>query len=166
MLKKRYLRKISITPKNRLVWMTHPSKIKKVLLVTDEENKSAKKACEELFSNASVHHLFERPIKADTTKGFYYSVHQSDFNLTGKLKNDKLINLSKMEFDLLIDLSDFKNKELAYFVASNRAGLKVGDISSSDKKTYDLFIDLGKRNEITIQNIHSQIEYLTRNEQV
>ena len=164
-VKNRYLKKRGQEPQNRLKWISHPSKVKKLLLITNEEQKSIKRKCEELFQNASVLHLYEREIKVDNSKGFYYTVHKSDFNLTGKLKNDKLVNLSKMEFDLLIDLSS-DSEELDYFLRTVRAGLKVGDLTTKDKTAYDLFLNFASKDSQAIEQIHTQLAYLTKNEQV
>lgn len=162
-VKRIYMKKHGQEPKNSLKWIIHPKHVKKLLLITNEEEKSLKRKCEELFQNAAVHHLFERPIKIDNSKGFYYTVHESDFNLTGKLKNDKLTNLAQMEFDLLIDLSQ-NSETLDFFLKKVKSGLKVGDLSTENKNNYDFFVELNNRDVSTITLIHKQLAYLTKDE--
>ena len=139
-IKNSFLKKKTGDTDKKHTFLLNPAKIKSVLLVSNSENKTLKRKIEEQYGSASVYHLFPREIKEDRTRGFYYSVHKSDFNLTGALKNDKLRNLEKMQIDLLIDLS-FGSEQLNYFVGNVKSGLKVGDISSPKSELYDFMIE-------------------------
>jgi hypothetical protein len=161
-IKNSFLRKKAGHSSNRSVGIKAPNDIKSVLLISNKEKKTIKEKIEKLFPNASVYHVHLRDIKEDRTIGFYYSVHKSDFNLTGKLKNDKLMNLEKMEIDLLVDLST-ESELLEYFVSKNNAHLKVGNIRSNKSNFYDFLIEFGSSDEESINNIHIQLNTLTQN---
>ncbi|MEO9531802.1 MAG: hypothetical protein ABJG68_13560 [Crocinitomicaceae bacterium] len=136
-----------------------------ILLVTNEEEKSTKKKVEAQFPNCAVHQLYIRPIKEDRSVGFYYTVHNVDFNLTGNLKNDKLKNLESMDFDLLLDLSD-NSTLLQYFINRSKAAMKVGKLNTNCIEQYDLLVDFGQSVDNTISEIFEKITLLTKNEQV
>lgn len=161
-IKNSFLKKKTEVPVNRITFMQPPAKVKSVLLITNSENTGLKRKVEELFDSASVYHLFPREIKEDRTVGFYYSVHNSDFNLTGTLKNDKLKNLEKMGVDLLLDLS-FGSELLNYFVGRVKAGLKIGDINSSKAELYDLMIEFQANDIQNTDNIYNHLTNFTQN---
>lgn len=159
--KNNFLKKKTDQSINRNVWMRKPSEIRSLLLVTNHENKTVKRKVEELFPNASVYHLFLREIKEDRTTGFYHSVHSSDFNLTGKLKNDKLINLEQMPTELLIDLSA-KSELLRYFVNRSVSALKIGNITSENASNYDLLVEFNPNEIQSLENIFDKLTTLTQ----
>lgn len=161
-MKKRFLKKKAAEGSIRNVGIKNPDKIRSVLLVSNTENKSLKRKVEELFSGASVYHLFPRDIKEDRTRGFYYSVHPSDFNLTGNLKNDKLANLEKMPIELLLDLSS-DSKELNFFVNRATSELKVGNLHSKKTEFYDLLLEYGTTEIQCVENIFTHLNTLTKN---
>jgi hypothetical protein len=159
-IKDSFLKKKTTVDSSRNIWLRNPSEIKTILLVSNEESKSLKKMVEEVFSSSKVHHLFTRPIKQDSTVGFYYSVHPSDFNLTGKLKNDKLSNLENMPFELLIDLSS-DTEILNYFISRSSVSLKVGKLNCKHGEFYDLFVEYSSTDSEYVKNIHKQLTLLT-----
>jgi hypothetical protein len=161
-IKESFLKKKSQSALNRMVRVVKPDQVKTLLLIVNEESKTSKRLVEDLFSNASVHMLFERAIKTDSTVGFYYSVHDSDFNLTGNLKNDKLLNLSKMQFELLLDLSS-DSELLSYFSKNSTANFKVGNMNRKDIQTFDLLIEYGKTDAESIKQIFSTLITITKN---
>ena len=162
-LRKAYLKKQGAGNVKRAVNLKPPHKFKSVLLVTNNSNKSLKKFVEEQFINASVYQLYCRNIKVDDTTGFYHSVHPSDFNLTGKLKNDKLKNLLDMKLDLLLDLSG-DSELLEHFVNRSTASLKIGTLSSDKTELYDLMVESQADEEKLVSNIIEQLNRLTQNE--
>ena len=124
----------------------------KILYIKEEENESFKDKIQKVFPNSYPHHLYLREIKVDATIGHNYSVHESDFNLTGKLKNDKLIQLSKMQFDLIIDLS--KNSTLLnYFIHQIPAKLIAGKMDAKNAFLHDLFVESQESDFEFIENI-------------
>lgn len=160
-IKNTFLKKKSERFTERRTYLMNPIEVKSVLIISNTENTGLKRKIEELFEAASVYHLFERDIKEDRTVGFYYSVHHSDFNLTGNLKNDKLKNLERLDVDLLLDLSS-GSEQLNYFVSRMRSALKVGDITSHKAYLYDLMIEF-KPNEIqNVENIYNQMMIFTQ----
>ncbi|MEX1001921.1 MAG: hypothetical protein WDZ35_07390 [Crocinitomicaceae bacterium] len=162
-LKKSLLRKRSVPSENRQVSIKSPESIKSILLVTESENKALKQKVEDLFPSASVYHLYLRDKKIDDTKGFYHSVHTSDFNLTSQLKNDKLKNLESMSLDLLLDLSSGSDL-LDYFVKKTDAFLKVGKLSHTNKSSfYDLMVQNESDHFQQIKTISEQLNALTKN---
>lgn len=164
-LKKSFLKKRAQNNLSRTVWMKPIEEIRSILLVSNGEDKSAKKRLETEFPKAKVHLLHLREIKEDRTIGFYYSVHTSDFNLTGNLKNDKLKNLERFSYDLLVDLSH--NSELLdYFVNKSDAACKIGEFGSAKANTYDLMVNFKSKSSETIENVIKQLNTLTGNEQV
>ena len=161
-MKKRFLKKKAAEGSTRSVGIKKPDAVRSVLLISDSDSKSLKRKVEELFSGASVYHLFPRDIKEDRTRGFYYSVHPSDFNLTGNLKNDKLANLEKMPIELLLDLSS-DSKELNFFVNRAKSVLKVGNIRSNKTEYYDLLLEYGTTEIQCVENIVTHLNTLTNN---
>ena len=164
-IKNSLIKKKSNLKTNRSVQLKKPNLIKSILLVVNEKNKSIKQIVETQFSTARVHLLYTRDVKIDSSEDFYISTHYSDFNLTGQLKNDKLINLNKMSFELLIDLSKNSNL-LDFFIKRSTANLKVGAIDSEKTKNYDLLVDAGTTNHEYIKNIYNHLITLTENEQI
>lgn len=160
-IKRSYIKKKNEFVVERTAWLKPIQQIKSVLLICNNEDKSIKKMVEESFPNASVYHLFEREIKEDRTVGFYYSVHTSDFNLTAKVKNDKLNNLLNMQLDLLIDLSSDSDM-LDYFVCNAQSALKVGHMKSPKMEKYDLMLNLDGTNKHKIETILMQLYTLTK----
>ena len=160
-IKNSFLKKKSGQTVDRHTVMMNPSEVKTVLLISNNDHKSLKRKVEELFPSSSVYHLFPREIKEDRTVGFYYSVHKSDFNLTGAVKNDKLRNLEKMQIDLLLDLS-FGSELLNYFVGRVKSGLKVGDIKSSKAHLYDLMVEFESDELVTADNIFNRMMNFTQ----
>lgn len=162
-LKNTFLKKRSQNNQSRAVWLKPMAAIRSVLLVTNNEDKSAKKLLEEQFPKSKVHHLYHREIKEDRSVGFYYTVHKSDFNLTGNLKNDKLKNLENFNYDLLLDLS--QNSELLdYFIKKSDAACKIGKFGSQKADSYDLMVNFGSKNSESVMNIIKQLNALTNNE--
>ncbi|MFT4600936.1 MAG: hypothetical protein ACI857_001113 [Arenicella sp.] len=164
-IKTKLLSKKSRLQIQRNIWLKKPAEIKKILLVSNSDAKSLKRKAEETFDNAGVHHLFIREVKEDTTIGFYYSVHESDFNLTAILKNEKLQNLLSMDFDLLIDLSE-KSAILSYFVNQSKASLKIGPINTKQISTYDVLIDLKGSEADKISNIYTHLNTLKQDAKI
>ncbi|MCB9222784.1 MAG: hypothetical protein R2780_10640 [Crocinitomicaceae bacterium] len=161
-VKNSFLKKKSEIIINRNVWLKAPDDIKSVLIVSDQENQSLKRKVEELLPSASVYHLFLREIKEDRSTGFYHTVHKTDFNLTGALKNDKLINLEKMSTELLLDLSS-GSELLKYFVNRSVSSLKIGNINTTSPSYYDLLVQYEADLSKTVDNIYDKLIKLTQN---
>ena len=160
-IKNAFLKKKSVADNLRHTFLLKPADIRSVLIISNSESKSLKRKVEEQYPDASVFHLYPREIKEDRTVGFYYSVHKSDFNLTGALKNDKLKNLQNKQVDLLLDLSS-GSEQLNYFVGKVRSGLKLGDMNSSKSSLYDFMIEFQNDEIRNVENIYNHLMIFTQ----
>ena len=135
---------------------------KKILFVSEEERESYKSTVQKFFPKSKVHHLYLRPIKTDRTIGHNYSIHESDFNIAGKLKNDKLRLLRKTNFDLILDLTE-SSVYLNYFIYEIPSKLIIGRIDAENSKLHDLYVEYGTNDDEFLTNITNQIALLTEN---
>ena len=72
------------------------------------------------------------------------SVSKKQFSWFGRVKDEKISELIRFQFDLLINLT-IDNLYLDYLTAASNATFKVG-LSNSDDRLYDLMIDSDLRN--------------------
>ena len=147
---------------DRNVCLRQPDHLKTILLIADEENTQTKKLAEKTFPSSRVHHLFTRKSKEDGSKGFNYSVHTSDFGITGKLKNEHLLHLEKMPFDLVIDLSS-DIEQLNYFLLRTPANLILGRNNSTNNHLHDLIFDYKQNDQNFLEYIREKLTLLTKN---
>lgn len=163
-IKSNYLRKkIAVNSERNCLELLPSESYHKILYILENESESFKEAIKKKFPGSYPHHLFIRNIKTDTAIGHNYSVHDSDFNLTGNLKNDKLIQLSKMKFDLIIDLSN-NSALLNYFIHAIPASLIIGKMNAENSYLHDLFIESTGSDMDFLENIKNKITLLTENE--
>mgnify|MGYP000480291192 CR=1 FL=1 len=161
-LKKRAIKKKTDKLKSEKKVVIRPLEAyKKILLISIEEKQGFRKDIEGVFPMSKTHHLHFRPIKEDRSVGFDYSVHPSDFNLTGVLKNDKLSNLTKDHFDLVLDLST-DSVTLDYFTKSVSADLVIGRMSAQ-KEAHDLRVEYGTDDRSFLNNVKHQLLLLSEN---
>lgn len=161
--KERNLKKLIRSEMRRdILNLGRPGNYKTILFVSEKESESFKKTINKFFPKAHIHHLHLRALKTDATAGHNYSVHESDFKLTGKLKNDKLIHLCHTTFDLVLDLSE-NNLFLNCILHEIKAKLIVGKINAGNSDLHDLFIDGGQNNVEFLENFMNQIKILTNN---
>jgi len=145
--------------KNREVKIKLPNQFLRVLIISSNENDSFFKKAATLFLNAELNSLYLRKQKEDITVQFRYSVHESDFNLTGTLKNDKLIRLSHSKFDLIIDLSN-NSDLLNYFLQNAQSELIIGKLGNSVDELHDLCFDFDSNEENFLATINKQLNHL------
>jgi len=145
--------------KNRKIKIKLPNQFLQVLIISSHPNDSFFKKATAVFLNAELNALYLRTQKEDNSAQFSYSVHESDFNLTGTLKNDKLIRLSHSKFDLVIDLSN--NSELLnYFLHSVQSDLVIGKLGDSVDDVHDLYFEFDSNEENFLATINTQLNHL------
>ena len=146
----------------REIKILKPAQYKRILLINSLEEPDLIKAAQLAFKNAEISQLYLREKKedSDTSK---YSIHPSDFNLTGQLKNDKLSQLQKSGFELIIDLHD-ESELLKYCFRSIKSNLIVGKLNSSDPVICDLFVESGKNNKEFLDNMIKQLNVIASHE--
>ena len=141
-----------------------PEQFLDVLIIANDENETFFKSASAIFLNAELKALFVRKQKEDKTGQFRYSVHESDFNLTGSLKNDKLAKLIQTKFDLIIDLSN-DSELLNYFLHNIDSDLIIGKLVSINENSHDLFLEFGLNEESFLKNINIQLNKLNHGKQ-
>ncbi|MBI3134674.1 MAG: hypothetical protein HYZ14_08390 [Bacteroidetes bacterium] len=125
------------------------------------EDEALQKHAASVFRNAEINVLYPRSSKQDKSPNFCFSVHSSDFNLTGNLKNDKIAGLLQTEFDLLIDLSDDSGL-LKYLAQSINASLVIGTLEMAADGSCDLFFDKLGTNSEFLGEIVKQLNQLIK----
>ncbi|MCG8575828.1 MAG: hypothetical protein MI810_13155 [Flavobacteriales bacterium] len=160
-LKKRAIRKkiAGINPA-KAIQIKPPTSYKKILLISEEEKEGFEKLIKTVFPDAKTHLLHFRKTKEDQSGLHDYSVHATDFNLTGNLKNDKLSGLRKAQFDLILDLSS-DSVIMDYFTRSIKAELVVGK-KGTHKTAHDLTIEYGHDYISFLENLKHQLELLSK----
>ena len=139
-----------------------PDSYKKILLISNTNNPGISDKIHSFFPNAEAYQLYQRPEKDDRSGNHQYAVHDSDFNLSGSLKNVKLTKLLKESFDLVIDLSR-NSVPLSFFAGSISSGLIIGRLTTQRGNIYDLLIDYGKDENEFLENIKKQLTLLSTN---
>ncbi|MBK9591358.1 MAG: hypothetical protein IPO32_07585 [Crocinitomicaceae bacterium] len=135
----------------------------KILVITNQKDEHLINEAKIAFSNAEINALYLRKEKEDKSPQFNYTVHPSDFNLTGRVKNDKLNKLLFMGFDMVIDLSD-DSVYLKFILAQIKSTLVLGKIGEQEFQLHDLFFDPEKINADFIKTVVKHLNVLTKNE--
>jgi hypothetical protein len=159
-IKSGFLKKKKKEPGHRRVVIKKADQFHGVLLVTGSENEILMRSAATVFPNAALKSLFLRQKKADETPASGYSVHASDFSLTGLLKNDKLQRLFHTKFELIVDLSE-GSALLDYFLRGIESDLVIGRIGSANEELYDLMLEPGNNPDAFLLNIKQQLNLLT-----
>lgn len=155
-------KKISFSEK-RTVILKKPVEFLKILLVSNEKDDAFSDAAKTGFPNAEINFLFLRNEKEDKSGQFNYSVHSTDFNLTGKLKNDKLSKLLHSEFDMVVDLSE-NSVYLRYILTQIKSTLVIGKINEGEIQVHDLCLNPSDQKSEFIKTILKQLNHLIPNE--
>lgn len=146
-----------------VISLKKPNQFLKILVITNQKDDSLMMEAKNAFSNAEINALYLRKEKEDKSLQFHYTVHPSDFNLTGRVKNDKLNKLLFMGFDMVIDLSD-DSIYLKFIVSQLKSTLILGKIGEHEFQLHDLFFDTEKINADFIRTVVKQLKVLTKNE--
>jgi hypothetical protein len=139
-IKARYLKQKQVPAYKRTVVLKRPDAFLKVLLIINEANNDLIHKAGSVFPKAFINVLYLRTEKEDHSLERRYTVHAADFNLTGRLKNDKLNRLLETEFDLLIDLSE-DSALLTYLFHRIKSTLVIGKLGHKHAAGYDLMFE-------------------------
>lgn len=90
-----------------------------------------------------------------------YTIHSGDISLTGKVKNDKLRELFKHQFDLILDLSD-DDPIFTGMIEKIEASFLIGRSNSKRSFLYDLSVEGDWNNKELIPIITQQIKLLSQ----
>lgn len=130
---------------------------REILVLADLERESLVTSMTTFFPAARLTILVPRLTKAINDYAPYQSYHKSDFNLTGKPKNDKLTEVLSRAYDLVVDLSKTSKMNDSIF-SRIQAGFFIGGNASTKAERYDLQIE---QQLIDNQNIAELINHLT-----
>jgi hypothetical protein len=162
-INQRFLKGKISARQSSVISLKKPNQFLKILILTNQKDESLINETKNAFPNAEINSLYLRKEKEDKTPQFNYSVHPSDFNLTGRVKNDKLNKLLFMGFDMVIDLSD-DSVYLKFILAQIKSTLVLGKIGEHEFQLHDLFFDAEKVNADFIKTVVKQLNVLTKNE--
>jgi|GEM_PF-3036862 len=133
------------------------SDYREILVLSDLKVTSLIESMSRFFPTARLTVLVPRLTKEMTDHTPYQSYHKSDFNLTGKPKNDKLTEVLSRAYDLVVDLSKTSKLNDSIF-RRIQAGFFIGGNASTKAEYYDLQIE---QQLIDNQNIAELINHLT-----
>ncbi|MBK7129781.1 MAG: hypothetical protein IPM74_05250 [Crocinitomicaceae bacterium] len=152
-------KKIKPTDRRSQIILKKPEAFSKILIIAEKLDEEMMQQIGKVFSHAEINCCSLRKEKEDQSGKFRYTVHPSDFNLTGRLKNDKLTKLQSIQFDLTIDLSGDSDL-LKYFLCTTKSSLIIGKMEHFESALYDIFLDAGQNNLQFIANIEKQLNQL------
>lgn len=152
-------KKIKPTDRRSEIILKKPAAYSRILILMQKQDEELIRHISSVFSNAEINVCSLRDEKEDQSGKFKYTVHPSDFNLTGTIKNDKLTKLQSIQFDLTIDLYTDSDL-LKYFLCTTKSSLIIGSMANLDSGLYDLFLDEGQDNRQFIDTIEKQLNQL------
>jgi hypothetical protein len=162
-INQRFLKGKISARESSVISLKKPNQFLKILVITNQKDETLVNEAKIAFSNAEINALYLRKEKEDKSQQFNYTVHPSDFNLTGRVKNDKLNKLLFMGFDMVIDLSD-DSVYLKFILAQIKSTLVLGKIGEHQFQLHDLFFDAEKKDSDFIKTVVKQLNVLTKNE--
>ncbi len=138
-------------------------KISSILILVDDNstnycNQIIAKELNLDISNIKTINFIKKPSNDLNSEEFLTS---KDFNWLGKIKNEYIESILKLEFDLLINLS-VNNLLLDYLVVLSKATFKVG-FSSADNRLYDFMVAVDT-NDLTVfsEELKKYLEILNK----
>lgn len=162
-INQRFIKSKISSRESSVISLKKPSQFLKILVISNEKDEILISAAKNAFPNAEINSLCKRKEKEDKSESFHYTVHPSDFNLTGRIKNDKLNKLVAMGFDMVIDLSD-DSIHLKYILSQIKSSLILGKIDEHEFQLHDLFFEGENINADFIRTVVTQLNVLTKNE--
>ena len=128
-----------------------------ILVLLNHENDAVVSDFGRLFPSAKLTVLVPRLQKEGNDRVPYSTYRKSDFNLTGKLKNDNLKQVLSQTYDLVLDLSS-ESKINDTLIKKIKGDFIIGGIASKNADLYDLQIE----QQLCInQDIKALINHLT-----
>jgi len=160
-IKRKFLnKKINSSEEVREIIIQPIEKYRNIIVVSNSSDHDLLIQLSKLFQSAKISILYIRKEKEDKSKTNEYTVHIKDFAMNA-LKNEKLKNLVKEKFDLLIDMSDNKT-ELNFIVKNIQSTLKIGKYNSPKSYLYDLLIEFGSNTNDFTQNINKHLNIFSQ----
>ncbi|MFD1550673.1 hypothetical protein DNU06_06295 [Putridiphycobacter roseus] len=153
--------KNSYNPDARNIALLPRPAYKEVLVIISKSEQINHNLLHQYFPNATFSFLSNRTEKEDNSKGMNYTLHKKDFFFK-TLKNERLKNLTKKTFDLLIDLNE-DNDKLIYFVENINAGLKIGCFNKPNNHLYDILTKPSLEIVDVVNSMVKQLDILTLN---
>ena len=119
--------------------LVSPENVLSLLVMANEDPDYLSGELRRLFPNARISYCYPRSEKNSTAPQGAYDYHPSDLNLTGKVKSDKLQELLRSSFDLVLDLSD-KNLIGDYLFQQLKLGFSIGFSCYDQDEKHDLIV--------------------------
>jgi hypothetical protein len=123
----------------RLARLVPPEDVLTLLIMANEDPHYLSGELRRLFPNARISYCYPRSQKTSEAPQGTYDYHPSDLNLTGKVKSDKLQELLRSSFDLVLDLSD-KNLIGDFLFQQIKVGFSIGFSCFDQDEKHDLIV--------------------------
>ncbi len=153
--------KNTYNPEARNIVLLPRTEYKDIIVIINKPEQINHNLFHQYFPNATFSFLSNRTEKEDNSKGMNYTLHKKDFFFR-TLKNERLKNLTKKSFDLLIDLNEVNDK-LIYFVENINANLKIGCFDKPKNHLFDILTKPADEIVDVINAMVKQIDILTLN---
>lgn len=137
-------------------------KYKEILFISDTEKNHLLTEITSIFKQAKISYLYSRTNKEDNSTTGIYTYHSSDFSLIGKIKNENLIQMLSINFDLVLDFSSFETLN-QYLLKNLNYSFMIGKSNTEKSKMYDLLIENKLNDTEFIQAIKQNITLLSQN---
>lgn len=138
------------------------SNFRNILVISEDQKKELIQPIGSHFNRATITTLYKRSEKEDNSEKGHYSAHLSDINAFGKIKNEKLIQLTNKQYDLIIDL--LASDELLRYISQHiKSSFIIGKSGTKSTFLYDLIIEPGNTEKEFIANAVDQIIQLSAN---
>ncbi len=146
-------------PSPKRVKIAPPDNYLNILLVSESLPKNVVDSAKSLFPKAEVSVIQHRPVKVDDSASGDYTVHHSDFSLSGKLLNVKLQKLTDRHFDIVINLSQ-NSSALMWIVSRLKTEIRVGPKLPQHFEN-DVVVVGNDEPSVFLQNVKRQLELLS-----
>lgn len=161
-IKKLFLKKAAVKKRpTRKPLLKSVEGFENILVIASEKNDEIEELVRKAFIHAKIVHLERREKKVEKIQSDNYTIHSSDISLTGKVKNDKLRELFKHQFDLILDLSD-DDPIFTGMIEKIEASFLIGRSNSKRSILYDLSVEGDWNNKELIPIITQQIKLLSQ----
>jgi ADP-heptose:LPS heptosyltransferase len=132
-----------------------------ILVLMNLENDAVVSDFVRLFPSAKLTVLVPRLQKERNDRIPYSTYHKSDFNLTGKLKNDNLAEVLSRTYELVVDLSS-ESKINDLLLNRIKGDFIIGGIASKNSHLYDLQIEQQLCDKHDIKALINHLTLLTQ----
>ncbi len=150
------LKRLSKIDKRKL-FILPPDKINSILVITNSNIPLIESQLKTYFPHAKYYFLTLRKDKKDQSTAHQFTFHSYDLGF-GKLKNERLNQMLKQSFEILIDYNK-QPCELDFFIEIINSNLIGGHSKSEKNYLYDILLDGNNM----IENLNKQLNKLTQN---